>query len=207
MNFSGEALIGAPRAKVWEALNDPEVLRACIPGCDSLDADGDAGFVATIRQRIGPVSATFEGVVQITDPHPPESYRLVGKGSGGMAGFAKGSALVTLVEEGDKTRLRYDAEADLGGKIAQLGGRLIQSVAAKVAADFFSAFGRQVSGEEAAVVAVAAKPKPASHTPARAFGAQVRGEGHGWRMMAFAGWATAIFLGLLVLLEHVERLR
>lgn len=206
MKFAGETQIAAPREKVWESLNDPAVLKACIPGCDALEPTEDGGFTATVRQRIGPVSATFEGRVAIEDPNPPNSYRLVGQGSGGIAGFAKGGALVTLEATEDGTLLRYDAEAQLGGKIAQLGGRLVSGVASKVADQFFEEFGRQVTGEPAkskAIDPATAKKnqKAASSVPT------IEGAATVWRALAYAGWLTASFIGLLLLLERLAEFK
>ena len=205
MNFSGETLIQAPRDKVWDGLNDPEVLRACIPGCDSLVAETPERFQATVRQKIGPVSASFSGFVNIEDADPPNSYRLVGQGSGGVAGFANGSALVTLTDVPSGTKLVYDAEAQLGGKIAQLGGRMMTGVANKLAAEFFTAFGEKVSGVTATTTPLTAdkvrqKPKMAAK-PASA------GEGGpGWRLFALAGWGVAIFLAFLLFADRMIRL-
>jgi carbon monoxide dehydrogenase subunit G len=115
MNLQGSVDIAAPRETVWAALNDPEVLKACIPGCQSLDKTSDTGFEAVVKQKVGPVSATFTGVVELTDLNPPESYRIGGEGKGGAAGFAKGGAAVRLEEiEGGATRLHYDVEAKVG---------------------------------------------------------------------------------------------
>ena len=202
MKFAGETLIAASREEVWQALNDPKVLKACIPGCDSLDPTEDGGFTAIVRQKIGPVSATFEGRVAIEDPDPPNSYRLVGQGSGGVAGFAKGGALISLTDEDGKTRLVYDAEAQLGGKIAQLGGRLVSGVANKVADQFFEEFGRQVTGAPAEVQAKA--PTTIAATAKRGkLPSQPGGNAAMWRALAYAGWGVAAFLGLLLLLERL----
>ncbi|MEO5598641.1 MAG: carbon monoxide dehydrogenase subunit G [Novosphingobium sp.] len=209
MKFTGQTSIAAPREKVWAALNDPLVLKACIPGCDSLEQTADGGFLAVVRQKIGPVSATFQGEVSIEEPQPPHRYRLVGKGSGGVAGFAKGEAIVTLTPIDAGTLLEYEAEALLGGKIAQLGGRLISGIAEKLAAEFFASFGRQVTGTDAVVVpspsdSVGRKAvKPAMHANTGATGGTA---GPGWPMFALAGWGTAGVLALLLLLERVVEL-
>ena len=147
MNLQGSVDIAAPRETVWAALNDPEVLKACIPGCQSLDKTSDTGFEAVVKQKVGPVSATFTGVVELTDLNPPESYRIGGEGKGGAAGFAKGGAAVRLEEiEGGATRLHYDVEAKVGGKIAQLGARLIDGFAKGMADKFFTTFKSEVEG-------------------------------------------------------------
>src|SRR3954451_19959245 len=123
MDMTGEYRIPAPRQRVWEALNDPEVLRQAIPGCEQLDKVSDTELTARVKAKVGPVSATFNGKVTLGDLNPPESYTISGEGSGGMAGFAKGGANVHLTDEGADTLLRYDAKADVGGKLAQIGSR------------------------------------------------------------------------------------
>ncbi len=145
MELGGEERIAAPRAVVWDALNDPEILRQCIPGCQSLEKKSPTELVATVKLKIGPVSASFSGDVTLTDIVAPESYTIVGEGKGGVAGFAKGSAAVTLVEDGDETLLRYQTKAQVGGKIAQLGSRLIDSSSQKLASQFFADFNRAVT--------------------------------------------------------------
>lgn len=145
MELGGEERIAAPRDVVWDALNDPEILRQCIPGCQSLEKKSPTELVATVKLKIGPVSASFSGDVTLTDIVAPESYTIVGEGKGGVAGFAKGSAAVTLVEDGDETLLRYQTKAQVGGKIAQLGSRLIDSSSQKLASQFFADFNRAVT--------------------------------------------------------------
>ncbi|MCL1627880.1 MULTISPECIES: CoxG family protein [Roseinatronobacter] len=140
MELSGTRIIAADRATVWAHLNDPETLRAAIPGCKSLEGSPDEGFVASVTQKIGPVKATFKGKVTLTDINAPESYRIVGEGNGGIAGFAKGDAVVTLREVPEGTELTYEATAALGGKLAQLGSRLVGGVAKRLAGQFFDAF-------------------------------------------------------------------
>lgn len=146
MEMSGERVIAAPRAQVWEALNDPEVLKACIPGCQEMERVGDSGFAATVKQKVGPVSATFKGQVELSNIVVGESYTISGEGKGGAAGFAKGGADVKLEEAEDGTRLSYDVEAKVGGKLAQLGGRLIDGFAKKMADQFFTDFQAHVEG-------------------------------------------------------------
>jgi hypothetical protein len=142
--IEGEERIEAPLQKVWEALNDPNVLKACIPGCQSLEKQGD-NMAATVVLKIGPIKATFNGEVTLKNLNPPHSYTIEGEGKGGIAGFAKGGADVTLTEDGpNATILKYEAKADVGGKIAQLGSRLIASTSKKLAGEFFSTFGSQV---------------------------------------------------------------
>jgi carbon monoxide dehydrogenase subunit G len=146
MKLEGSQTIAADRAAVWAALNDPEVLKACIPGCQSLEKTSDTSFEAVVKQKVGPVSATFTGVVELTNLNPPESYTIGGEGKGGAAGFAKGGADVTLEETAEGTLLTYVAEAKVGGKIAQLGARLIDGFAKGMADKFFATFKQQVEG-------------------------------------------------------------
>jgi len=144
MDMGGEERIAAPREVVWEALNDPEILRQCIPGCQTLEQKSPTELAATVKLKIGPVSASFSGEVTLSDINPPESYTISGEGKGGIAGFAKGSATVTLVEDGSDTLLRYSTKAQVGGKLAQLGSRLIDSTSQKLAAQFFADFNKAV---------------------------------------------------------------
>jgi carbon monoxide dehydrogenase subunit G len=140
MDFTGRYVIAAPPQKVWEGINDPAVLKTCIPGCEQLDKTSPTDFVATARLKIGPLSAAFKGKVQLTDLDPPHSLRLSGEGQGGVAGFAKGEAQVTLTPEGEGTVLTYSAKASVGGKLAQIGQRLIDGAAKQIADDFFKRF-------------------------------------------------------------------
>jgi carbon monoxide dehydrogenase subunit G len=152
MDMNGSETIGAPVEVVWRSLNDAEILRQCIPGCESLEKTSDTDMTATVVLKIGPVKARFEGAVQLSNLNPPHSYTISGEGKGGMVGFAKGGADVSLAAQPDGTTLlTYSVKADVGGKIAQLGGRLIDSTAKKLAEQFFSSFGAKVS--EAAVSA------------------------------------------------------
>lgn len=146
MELSGEVVIPAGRAMVWQALNDPAVLKACIPGCEELVRVGETEFAARVVSRVGPVSARFAGKVGLSDIVPQQSYVISGQGQGGVAGFAKGEAKVSLSDEAGGTRLRYDARAEVGGKLASLGSRMIQGVASKTAEDFFRTFAAHVSG-------------------------------------------------------------
>jgi uncharacterized protein len=138
MTMTGEVALPAERPKVWALLNDPEVLKSAIPGCQSLERTGDNGFSAVVKMKIGPVSATFKGKVELTDIVPLVGYTIKGEGEGGIAGFAKGGAKVSLADAPAGTLLRYDVEATVGGKIAQLGSRLIDGVAKNMADKFFS---------------------------------------------------------------------
>lgn len=145
MTMNGQVQLSAPREVVWEKLNDPETLKACIPGCDSLDVIGENEFQAVATNRIGPVKARFKGRVKLTDLDPPNGYKISGEGDGGVAGFAKGGASVKLepTDEGG-TMLKYDVEAQIGGKLAQLGQRLINGAAKKLADQFFEKFAAAV---------------------------------------------------------------
>jgi hypothetical protein len=146
VTMTGEVVLPADRATVWARLNDAETLRASIPGCESLDKLSDTELQAVAKIRIGPVSARFKGKVNLTDLDPPNSYRISGQGDGGIAGFAKGGANVKLSDaEGGGTKLSYDVDAQIGGKIAQLGGRLIDSTAKKLADEFFANFAKALS--------------------------------------------------------------
>jgi hypothetical protein len=141
VTMTGELVLPASKATVWARLNDAETLKASIPGCESLEKISDTEFRAVTKLKIGPVSARFKGKVRLTDIDAPNSYRIVGEGEGGVAGFAKGGAVVRLGDaEGGGTTLGYEVEAQVGGKIAQLGARLIDSTAKKLAAEFFTNF-------------------------------------------------------------------
>jgi carbon monoxide dehydrogenase subunit G len=164
MDMTGEERIEAGRETVWAALNDPEVLRQAIPGCEALEKLSDTEMTARVRLKIGPVSATFAGKVTLSEVDAPNGYRIAGEGSGGAAGFAKGSALVRLIEDGMATILKYEVKADVGGKLAQLGGRLIDATARKLAGEFFSNLGEVVgpppAGGESGPQETADPPKP-----------------------------------------------
>jgi len=140
MDLQGTRLIAADRATVWARLNDPAFLRAAIPGCTEMTGSPDTGFEATVVQKVGPVKATFRGAVRLVDVNAPESYRIEGEGKGGVAGFAKGSADVRLTEVEGGTELAYKVDAQVGGKLAQLGSRIIGGFARKMADDFFDRF-------------------------------------------------------------------
>lgn len=150
MKMTGEATLPAARSKVWAMLNDPAVLKACIPGCESLEKAGEDGFAAVVKTKIGPVNATFKGKVQLSDLIPAVSYRISGEGEGGVAGFAKGGARVSLADAGNGTLLHYDVEAHVGGKIAQLGARLVDGVAKNMADKFFANFAAAATAGDSA---------------------------------------------------------
>jgi uncharacterized protein len=141
MEMTGEFSIPAPRERVWQALNDPEILKQAIPGCQSIEKVSDTEFTAKVVAKVGPVRATFGGKVNLTDLDPPKAYTISGEGSGGVAGFAKGSAKVNLDEDGgEATVLHYQVQAHVGGKLAQIGSRLVDATSRKMAEDFFGRF-------------------------------------------------------------------
>jgi uncharacterized protein len=149
MTMSGEVALPAPREIVWAKLNDPEILKICIPGCEQLDKINDTEFQAVAVNKIGPVKAKFKGKVTLSDLDPPNGYKISGQGDGGVAGFAKGGAVVTLAPKDGGTLLSYNVEAQIGGKLAQLGQRLINGTAKKLADDFFKKFAAAVNAPPA----------------------------------------------------------
>ncbi len=148
MKLNDNIRIEASREEVFAALNDADILRRSIPGCEELEKLSDTQFNAVVRAKVGPVRARFKGEVTLSDLNPPESYTLAGQGKGGAAGFARGEASVKLKADGDATLLSYDVSATVGGKLAQLGGRLIDSAARKLAGEFFTNFQKIVSGDD-----------------------------------------------------------
>jgi hypothetical protein len=149
MEMTGEFRIPAPRQRVWEGLNDPEILKSSIPGCQTIEKLSDTAFTAKVLAQVGPVKANFAGKVTLADLNPPQSYTIAGEGTGGVAGFAKGSAKVNLDEDGGATVLHYAVQAHVGGKLAQIGSRLIDSVARRMAENFFTRFVAAVAPEQA----------------------------------------------------------
>jgi len=146
MTMNGEVQLPASREAVWAKLNDPEVLKACIPGCEELEKTDEYGFRAVAKMKVGPVSARFKGKIALSDLDPPNGYKISGEGEGGVAGFAKGGATVKLADKDGGTLLSYDVEAQIGGKLAQLGQRLINGAAKKLADEFFTNFAKAVQG-------------------------------------------------------------
>ena len=165
MEMTGEFRIPAPRQRVWEGLNDPEVLKQCIPGCQALEKVSDTEFNGRVIASVGPVRATFGGKVTLSDLNPPQSYTISGEGSGGVAGFAKGGAKVNLAEDGAATVLTCAVQAQVGGKLAQVGSRLIDGVARKMANDFFGHFAAVMAPEQPAPAAAAAEPEAVEVEP------------------------------------------
>ncbi len=206
MEMTGEYRIPAPRETVWAALNDPVVLQSCIPGCESLERGAENEFKATVRAKVGPVSARFSGKVTLSDFDPPKSYRISGEGQGGAAGFAKGGAVVNLEEDGTGTILRYTADAQVGGKLAQIGSRLIDGTAKKLADEFFEAFAARVGGlagsaasgpAEAAAATAVAGAVPASSAPAPT-ASPPSAKSAATRWIAVAGVAVLVVVAWLI---------
>ncbi len=195
MEMKGEFRIAASREKVWDALNDPEILKQCIAGCEELDKTSDTEFTARVHTRVGPVSAKFTGKVELSEIDPPNGYRISGEGQGGVAGFAKGGAAVKLTEDGDATVLTYEANATVGGKLAQIGSRLIDATARKMADEFFGKFAEAVGGPaEATDAADAAETETPAAVAAPAAGAPAASSG---------GLSPAVWVGGLVALAVV----
>jgi carbon monoxide dehydrogenase subunit G len=179
--MSGDHVIAAPRERVWAALNDPEVLRRSIEGCESLDRISETSFVARVVARIGPVKAPFGGRITLSEIDAPKSYTISGEGSGGGVGMAKGSARVTLVDQGGITRLSYTVAADVSGKLAQIGSRLIDGAARKMADDFFGRFAAIAADGTAA-------PLTASASPGKGLRIDLRWATVVAILMALSGW-------------------
>ena len=144
MEIKGRYLVSAPPEQVWKALNDPSILGKCIPAIETLEKKSATEFSATVTAKVGPVKAKFVGQVTLSDLDPPRGYRITGEGQGGVAGFAKGTCVVTLAGSEGKTELSYEAEAQVGGKLAQIGSRMVVGVARKMADEFFRAFAEQI---------------------------------------------------------------
>ena len=172
MDMTGEYRIPASREAVWKALNDPEVLKQCIPGCEELEKKSDTEYAAKVTAKVGPVKAKFGGNVTMSDLDPPNGYTISGEGSGGAAGFAKGGAKVALKEDGGATVLSYTVNATVGGKLAQIGSRLIDSTAKKMANDFFAKFAEIVGGEAPVAAAAGAGAPPTAGATAAVEAAQ-----------------------------------
>ncbi len=160
MDLSGEYTIAAPREKVWQALNDAEILKQCVPGCDEIIKVSDTEFTAKVTSRIGPVKIKFTGRMTLSDLDPPNGYTISGEGQGGAAGFAKGAATVRLSDTGEGTILRYEVKATVGGKLAQIGSRLIDGAARKLSSEFFQTFADLLDSDTEAPPAEAPESPP-----------------------------------------------
>lgn len=158
MDMTGEQRIPASRETVWKALNDPEILKASIPGCQELVKQSNTDMTAVAVIKVGPISARFQGKVTLSDLDPPNGYRITGEGQGGVAGHARGGAVVRLTEDGGETILHYEVSAQVGGRLAQLGSRMIDATARSMSAAFFRKFAQEILAREAGPTAVAAKP-------------------------------------------------
>lgn len=207
MDLTGDYRIPAPREAVWAALNDPEVLKACIPNCEELTKNSDTEFVAKVVAKIGPVKASFGGKVTLTDIDPPNGYTITGEGQGGAAGFARGGAKVRLesVDGGAATILHYTADAQIGGKLAQIGSRLVEGSARKLADEFFAAFAAQAAAKAGSMPAVApatvpspeAVPVAAAQEPAGAAPAEPEPTNRGLSPWVWIGGLTVVVGAIL----------
>lgn len=207
MDLTGDYRIPAPRAVVWAALNDPEVLKACIPGCEDLNKTSDTEFVAKVVAKIGPVKASFGGKVTLSDIDAPNGYTISGEGQGGAAGFAKGGAKVRLesVDGGAATILHYAADAQIGGKLAQIGSRLVEGSARKLADEFFAAFAAQATAKAgvmpaespATVLSPEAVPVAAAQEPAIAAAAEPTPAKRGLSPWVWIGGLTVVVGAIL----------
>ena len=200
MDMTGEYRITAAREAVWAALNDPEILRQCIPGCEEIEKSSDTELAAKVTAKVGPVKARFGGKVTLSDLDPPNGYTITGEGSGGAAGFAKGGAKVALAADGAVTVLTYTVQANVGGKLAQIGSRLIDATARKMAEEFFSKFAELVGGPPAAPEPAAAMPEPAevaAPAPALDASAESTEPGGGLSPLLWVG-GLVVIIGLLL---------
>jgi len=207
MDMTGEYRIAAPRQKVWEALNDPDILKQCIPGCETITKLSDTEMTATVRAKVGPVSARFGGKVTLSDIDPPNGYRISGEGTGGPAGFAKGGATVKLVDDAGATKLSYVVDANVGGKLAQIGSRLIDATARQMAENFFTKFA-EVVGAGAAPAAAAPVAPTMAETPAAPSApaaAAPRAQAPAPKRLSPAVWVTLLAAAVILLLYFFTR--
>jgi carbon monoxide dehydrogenase subunit G len=195
MELTGEQILELPRERVWAALNDPEILRVCVPGCESLERVEENQFKVVMAAAVGPIKARFTGKLILTDLRAPESYSLTFEGSGGAAGFGKGGAQVNLDTEGDNTRLLYRAHVQVGGKLAQVGARLIDGVAKRLAGEFFAHFTEAVTepGETRTEVTQQSTPTETEPSAAQAPQAVKKGAAGGGRL-----WLWAVGLVMVI---------
>ena len=210
MDMTGERRIPAPRQKVWDALNAPTVLKTAIPGCKSLEKTSDSDLRATAAVRIGPIAAQFTGKVQLLDLDPPNSYRIAGEGQGGVAGFANGGATVRLADDGAFTLLRYEVKAQVGGKIAQLGARLIDATAKQMADQFFDRFSAEVAGPTeiaadgpaGALAAITTPPGPQAPAAVNLL-SMIPKEPYGIPLIAWIGCVVFFFIFIMIFGSYV----
>ena len=206
MDLTGEYLLPAPRQRVWTALNDPEVLKRCIPGCQEIVKLSDTEMTAKVSLSIGPVRATFNGRVTLSDLDPPNGYRIAGEGQGGVAGFGKGSATVKLVDEGAATKLTYAADASVGGKLAQIGSRLVEATARKLADEFFGRFAAEFAAPAAATAEPALTSSPtAGDAPIPVAAAPAAAASSGGTRLAPAIWIPALIAVVALVLWFATR--
>ncbi len=198
MELSGEYQIPASRQAVWDALNDPEILKQCIPGCDSLEKTSDTSFEATVTAKVGPVKAKFQGAVTLSDIDPPNGYTISGEGKGGAAGFAKGGAKVALEEKDGGTLLRYTVDAMVGGKLAQIGARLIDATSKKMSGEFFGKFAEIVGSAEPEPVEEPAVTEAVT-TPVEPEAPRADPYGTRWKGYSPMTWFSGILLVLLIM--------
>jgi carbon monoxide dehydrogenase subunit G len=201
MEMTGEYRIEAPREKVWAALNDPDVLKQSIPGCDEIEQTSDTSFEAKVTAKVGPVKAKFAGAVQLTDIDAPNGYRISGEGKGGAAGFAKGGANVRLEDDGGATILKYEVDAQVGGKLAQLGARLIDGTAKKMASQFFENFAAAVEQDGGAAEAPTGEPAPAAPAAAPA---PTAGDTRALAQVGVGTWIVGAIVAIVVIAALVS---
>ena len=203
MEMTGEQLIPAPQQAVWDALNDPQMLKACVPGCESIEPIGENAYQVLMVARVGPVSAKFKGKLTLSDIRPPQSYSIAFEGQGGAAGFAKGGAQVRLSPQNGQTKLGYDVKASVGGKLAQIGSRLVDAAAKKIADEFFRNFNEKVSAQGSDPEATVVLPKDAEKDkPAKEPGDKQMPTLSNGKLASFAAVALVVVLASLIALLH-----
>ena len=203
MDMTGEFRIPASRDAVWKALNDPEILKRSIAGCEELERTSDTEFTAKVTAKVGPVKARFAGKVTLSDLDPPNGYTITGEGQGGAAGFAKGGAKVRLEPDGDGTLLKYTVNAAIGGKLAQIGARLIDGAAHKMAEEFFASFAANVAGPAPVAAAAAAGPMEEPPAPPSAAAVEAAKPSEGIRPWI---WVGGLIIIAIILLLYFGRL-